>query len=116
MTFPESRVFVLVNIYIFFVNNQHCQNASDLCVGGILGPGTQTQLKLKLKRLLHLSTESCKWVYVKLHLLLQITILAVQIKLLVKQILKRVNQKHVHNKAIVHRLGTAFKNKSQLNR
>ena len=54
MTFPESRVFVLVNIYIFFVNNQHCQDASNLYVGDILAPGTLTQLKLKLKRLLHL--------------------------------------------------------------
>ena len=51
MTFPEYRVFVLVNIYIFFVNNKHCKNASDLCVGGILDPGPQTQLKLKLKHL-----------------------------------------------------------------
>ena len=55
MTFPESRVFVLVNILIFFfVNNQHSYNASDLCVRGILAPGTRTQLKLKLNHLLHI--------------------------------------------------------------
>ena len=47
LTSPESRVFVLANIYIFFVNNKHCKNASDLCVRGILAPGPLTQLKLK---------------------------------------------------------------------
>ena len=37
----ESRVFVLVNILIYFVNNnnKHYKNAYDLCVRGILAPG-----------------------------------------------------------------------------
>ena len=30
------------------------ENGSDLCVGAILAPGPETQLKLKLKRRIHL--------------------------------------------------------------
>ena len=41
-----------------FVNKKHKQitleNGSDLCVGSILAPGSETQLKLKLKCRIHM--------------------------------------------------------------